>query len=161
MSTLVGYKTVDHSDVVGASPVSTAPATSSFSASHLSSMDWVVTTARWHEKHLNVLTVIIVYDGVDGAEVFCTTILWPLHFKFYPMIYWPHWKDHKKKHLHFRSGTHVINNATFWFKHAGNFVLLPSKSKWSNYYNLLHVHQNCAVIICAKCVVIWYPIMEL
>ena len=29
--TLAGYKTVDHSDVAGASPVSAAPTTSSFS----------------------------------------------------------------------------------------------------------------------------------
>ena len=29
--TLTGYKTVDHSDVVGASPVGAAPTTSSFS----------------------------------------------------------------------------------------------------------------------------------
>ena len=29
--TLVGYKVVDHSDVIGASPVGAAPATSSFS----------------------------------------------------------------------------------------------------------------------------------
>ena len=31
---------VDHSDVVGASPVVTAPTTSSFSTSQLASMDW-------------------------------------------------------------------------------------------------------------------------
>ena len=37
--TLVSNKTVDHSDVVGASPVSAAPTTSSFLTEHLTSMD--------------------------------------------------------------------------------------------------------------------------
>ena len=37
--TLVGYKIVDHSDVVGASPVGAAPTTSSFSTWHLASLD--------------------------------------------------------------------------------------------------------------------------
>ena len=36
----VGNKIVDHSDVVGASPVGTAPTTSSFSTYFLASMDW-------------------------------------------------------------------------------------------------------------------------
>ena len=44
--TLVGNKIVDNSDVVGASPVGAAPTTSSFSTSHLDSMDWTKTTAR-------------------------------------------------------------------------------------------------------------------
>ena len=35
--TLVGNKIVDHSDVVGASPVGAAPTTSSFSTQHLAS----------------------------------------------------------------------------------------------------------------------------
>ena len=38
--TLVGNKIVDHSDVVGASPVGAAPTTSSFSTEHLASLDW-------------------------------------------------------------------------------------------------------------------------
>ena len=38
--TLVGNKTVDHSDVVGASPVGAAPTTSSFSTKHLALLDW-------------------------------------------------------------------------------------------------------------------------
>ena len=37
--TLVGNEIVDHSDVVGASPVGAAPTTSSFSTEHLASMD--------------------------------------------------------------------------------------------------------------------------
>ena len=36
--TLVGNKIVDHSDVVGASPIGAAPNTSSFSAKHLASI---------------------------------------------------------------------------------------------------------------------------
>ena len=44
--TLVGNKIVDHSDVIGASPVGAAPTTSSFSTQHLASMDWAKTTAR-------------------------------------------------------------------------------------------------------------------
>ena len=51
--TLVGNIIVDHSDVVGASPVGAAPTTSSFSTSHLSSMDWAKTTTRRDEKHLS------------------------------------------------------------------------------------------------------------
>ena len=51
--TLVGNKIVDHSDVVGASPVGAAPTTSSFSIEHLASMDWEKTTAMQDEKHLS------------------------------------------------------------------------------------------------------------
>ena len=47
--TLVGYKIVDHSDVVGASPVGAAPTTSSFSTS----LDWAKTIAKRDEKHLS------------------------------------------------------------------------------------------------------------
>ena len=48
--TLSGYKIVDHSDVVGASPVGAAPTTSSFSTS----LDWAKTTARRDEKQLSL-----------------------------------------------------------------------------------------------------------
>ena len=51
--TLVGNWIVDHSDVVGASPVVAAPTTSSFPTEHLASTDWVKTTTRWDEKHLS------------------------------------------------------------------------------------------------------------
>ena len=47
-----GNKIVDPSDVNGASPVSAAPTTSSFSTEHLASMDWAKTTARRDENHL-------------------------------------------------------------------------------------------------------------
>ena len=52
--TLVGSKIVDHSDVIGASPIRTAPTTSSFSTQHLASKDWAKTTARRDEKHLSL-----------------------------------------------------------------------------------------------------------
>ena len=49
--TLLGNKIVDHSDVAGASPVSVAPTTSSFSTEYLASMDLIKTTARRDEKN--------------------------------------------------------------------------------------------------------------
>ena len=52
--TLAGYKIVDHSDVVGASPVGAAPTTSSFSTKHLASLDWTKTAARQDEKQLSL-----------------------------------------------------------------------------------------------------------
>ena len=52
--TLVGNKIVDHSDVVGASPVGAAPTTSSFSTKHLASLDWAKTAARRDKKHLSL-----------------------------------------------------------------------------------------------------------
>ena len=51
--TLVSNKIVDHSDVVGASPVGAAPTTSSFSTWHLASINWVKKTESWGERHLN------------------------------------------------------------------------------------------------------------
>ena len=48
-TTRVGNKIVDHSDVVGASPVGAAPTTFSFPTKHLASMDWAKTTARRDE----------------------------------------------------------------------------------------------------------------
>ena len=50
ISSTLGNKIVDHSDVVGASPVSTAPITSSFSTSHQASMDWAKATAKRDKK---------------------------------------------------------------------------------------------------------------
>ena len=47
------YNIVNHSDVVGASPVVAAPTTSSFSTLHLASMEWAKTIARQNEKHLS------------------------------------------------------------------------------------------------------------
>ena len=51
--TLVGNKIVNHSDVVGASPVGAAPTTSSFSTEHLASVDKAKTTERPNEKQLS------------------------------------------------------------------------------------------------------------
>ena len=59
--TLAGYKIVDHSDVVGASPVGAAPTTSSFSTEHLASLDWEKTTARLGEKHLSLAMRCALY----------------------------------------------------------------------------------------------------
>ena len=56
--TLVGDEIVDHSDVVGASPVGAAPTTSSSrlnSVKHLATIDWAEKTARWDKKHLSVV----------------------------------------------------------------------------------------------------------
>ena len=70
--TLVGNAIVDHSDVVGASPVSAAP-TTSFSTWHMASMYWAKTTARRDEKHFIIgiwcvsyisdLTVYVLYGA--------------------------------------------------------------------------------------------------
>ena len=51
--TWVGNEIVDHSDVVGASPVGAAPTTSSFSTEHMASIYCVKTTASRVEKHLS------------------------------------------------------------------------------------------------------------
>ena len=50
----LGNKIVDHSDVVGASPVGAAPTTSSFSTLHLASRDSAKTAARQTENLLSV-----------------------------------------------------------------------------------------------------------
>ena len=52
--TLVHNKIVDHSDVVGASPVGAAPNTSSFSTWHLASRDSAKKAARQYENLLSV-----------------------------------------------------------------------------------------------------------
>ena len=51
--TIVRNKIVDHSDVVGASHVSTAPTTSLFSTLYMDSMDWAKTSVRRHEKYFS------------------------------------------------------------------------------------------------------------
>ena len=51
--TWIGNEIDDHSAVVGASPVSAAPTTSSFSTEHLASIYCVKTTASRVEKHLS------------------------------------------------------------------------------------------------------------
>ena len=56
---LVGNKIVDHSDVVGASPVVTAPTTSSFPTEHLVSIDCAKTTTRQDEWQLSFVILIL------------------------------------------------------------------------------------------------------
>ena len=51
--TFVGYTIVDHSNVVGASPVRVAPTTSWFSTKHLASMVWAKTTVRREDRHMS------------------------------------------------------------------------------------------------------------
>ena len=66
--TLLGNKIVDHSDVVGASPVGAAPTTSSFSTWHLASRDLAKTAASQYRifyvlgfgaPYIRDLTVVI------------------------------------------------------------------------------------------------------
>ena len=65
--TLAGNKLVDHSDVVGASPVGAAPTTSSFSTKHLASMHWTETTARRDENNLSLGIWCILYQRSYGT----------------------------------------------------------------------------------------------
>ena len=70
--TLVGNQIVDHSDVVGASPVGAAPTTSSFSTQHLASIYCAKTTASRDEKHLSLEIWCVLY------KIFYGTCLWRL-----------------------------------------------------------------------------------
>ena len=59
--TVAGNKIVDHSDVVGASPVGAAPTTSSFSTWHLSSRNSAKKAARQYENLLSVGIWCVLY----------------------------------------------------------------------------------------------------
>ena len=59
--TLVANKIVDHSDVVGASPVGAAPTTSSFSTYHLASTDSAKTATRQYKNILSVEIWCVLY----------------------------------------------------------------------------------------------------
>ena len=61
--TLVGNKIVDHSDVVRASPVGTAPTASLFSTQHLASMDYAKPTARRDDNYLNFRIWCLIENG--------------------------------------------------------------------------------------------------
>ena len=66
--TLVGNEIADHSDVVGAAPVGTAPTTSSFWTLQLASMDWAKTTARRDENHLSFVIWCVLYYRIYGKS---------------------------------------------------------------------------------------------
>ena len=113
--TLVGNKIVDHSDVVGASPVGAAPTTSSFSTWHLASRDLAKTSSSQYENLLSVelwcayirdLTVLCfrVWHGQEStAIVSCgvyhsyvpndDVIKWKHFPRFWPFVWgihrWP------------------------------------------------------------------------
>ena len=59
--TLVGNNIVDHSDVVGASPVGAAPTTSSFSTWQLGLKDSAKTAARQYDNLLSVGILFVLY----------------------------------------------------------------------------------------------------
>ena len=65
--TLAGNIIVDHSDVVGVSRIGAAPPTSSFSTYHLTSMDWIKTTAEPDEKHLSLGFWCALYLWFDST----------------------------------------------------------------------------------------------
>ena len=80
--TLVGNKTVDHSDVVWASPVGAAPTTSSFSTWHLASRDSAKKAARQYDNLLSVGIRCVLYSRLNGI---CRDRPWLLLY-----IYMPH-----------------------------------------------------------------------
>ena len=94
--TLVGNNIVDHSDIVGASPVGAAPTTSSFSTWHLASMDWVKTTARRDEKQL--------FFGIG-----CVPYIRDLTVVMLCQINWAH-KPLTSKQVYFFQSIYLINN---------------------------------------------------
>ena len=93
--TIVGNEIVDHSDVVGASPVGTAPTTPSFLPKYLASVDWVETTATRRQtfKFWDLVRLILEiwwyvclhYDGKISDSYsqwsYCSLIL--LSFQYY------------------------------------------------------------------------------
>ena len=78
--TLVGNTFVDHSDIVGASPVGTAQTASSFSIEHVASMDWTKTTARRDKKHLSLGIWCILYWRFDSTYI--AHLSWQLSWSF-------------------------------------------------------------------------------
>ena len=67
--TLVGNWIVDHSDVVGASPVGAAPTTFSLSTKHLASLDWAKTIARRYEYNLSLGIWCVLYYRFYGNSI--------------------------------------------------------------------------------------------
>ena len=70
IGTIVGNKIVDHSDLIEASPVGTAPTTSSFSTQHPASKDWAKTTARRDKKHLSFRIWCNLYWKFESICIF-------------------------------------------------------------------------------------------
>ena len=88
--TSIGNEFIDHSDVVGASPVGAAPTTSSFWTQHLASMDWSKTTARRDQKHLSFGIWCALYYRVDG------TVCWALSGQKLAGIHFCLWVGHEQ-----------------------------------------------------------------
>ena len=63
---LAGYKIVDHSDVVGASPVGAAPTTFHSRLNTWLLLDWAKTTARRDEKQLSLGIACVLYKRFYG-----------------------------------------------------------------------------------------------
>ena len=70
--TWVSNAIVDHSDVVGTSPVGAAPTTSSFSTEHSSSIYCVKTPASRVKKHLSYRICCVLYQTFYGICTFRT-----------------------------------------------------------------------------------------
>ena len=88
--TLVGNKIVDHSDLVGASPLGAAPTTSSISTSHLASLDWAKTTAS-ETRNSSVLGV--------GAAYIRSLAVWS-HHQYHQHYSHGHNDDHQHQYVY-------------------------------------------------------------
>ena len=111
---LVGNKLVDHSNVVGTSPVGATPTISSFSTWHLASMDCANTTERRDEKHLS----FGIWCALHYYTI-CTVILWDTLYdicRTMVVVY-------KESRCHFKSLSWVISWKILHDKaeHVGTF----------------------------------------
>ena len=82
--TLIGNKIVDHSDVVGSSPVGAAPTTSSFSIYHMASIYCTKLNARQDWKHLSFCIWCIFYYRFDGKITTMATTPGMAYYGAYP-----------------------------------------------------------------------------
>ena len=69
--TLIGNKIIDHSDVVGATPVGAAPTTSSSWHKHMASMDRTKTITRRDEGYLSVGIWLSYIRGLTVVTLVC------------------------------------------------------------------------------------------
>ena len=104
---VVGNNIVDHSDVVGASPIGSALATSSFSTYHTASEDWAKTRwetfkfwdlvrlilevgqyidciVSWYTKH--IVSACHIYSLESNSYNLCITLLLDVHSKSYIIV---------------------------------------------------------------------------